>query len=202
MWPDSKRKAGDGPLSLRLIEIETPRADVPNVFLVTHLSAKELTDEQAAALYALRWGVEVVFRTVKQTLEGRVLRSRTPGRALAEAEWLVLSLWLLGALAVPAVRTRRKAASGWSPAASVKVVRRRMRHAHRSGGAWNKRLKSDLAACVIDRRPRHSPKQRFRHPRKKITRPPNPPEVRPATHEERLRYRQITAETHPLRLTA
>ena len=166
------------------------------------LSAEELTDEQAAALYALRWGVEVAFRTVKQTLEGRVLRSRTPERALAEAEWLVLSLWLLGALAVPAVRPDGHAASAWSPAASVKVVRKRMRHAARSGGAWNKRLEPDLAACVIDRRPRHAPKQRFRHPQKKVTRQPNPPEVRPATHEERLRYRQITAETHHLGLTA
>ena len=202
LWPKNARRAGEAPLSLRLIELETDRPDCPNVFLLTNLPAGELPDERAAALYKLRWGVEVGFRTLKQTLEGRTLRSRTPARALAEAEWLVLSLRLLGALAGPAVRSAGQKASAWSPAATVKAVRRRMRHAGRTGGRWATTLKADLAACAIDRRPRRAAKQRFRHPQKKIGRPPTAPEVRPAEPAERRRYKAILAQGWASTLTA
>ena len=197
LWPKTLRRAGEPPQSLRLIELETDRTDCPNLFLLTNLPAGELPDERAAALYELRWGVEVGFRTLKQTLEGRTLRSRTPRRASAEAEWLLLSLWLLGALSGPAVRSAGPAASAWSPAATVKVVRRRMRHADRAGGRWTKTLTADLAACVIDRRPRRAAKQRFRHPQKKIGRPPTPPEVRPAEPAERRGYKAILDQQRP-----
>ncbi|MFH5804653.1 IS4 family transposase [Alienimonas sp. DA493] len=202
LWPQNLRRAGETPLSLRLIELETDRSDCPNLFLLTNLPTAELSDAQAAELYKLRWGVEVGFRTLKQTLEGRTLRSRTPKRALAEAEWLVLSLWLLGALAAPAVRSAGKAASAWSPSATAKAVRRRMRFAERTGGRWTKTLRADLAACAIDRRPRRAAKQRFRHPQKKIGRPPTPPEVRPAEPAERRRYKAILAQGRGHTLTA
>ena len=202
LWPKNLRRAGEAPLSLRLIELGTDRADCPNLFLLTNLPAAELSDARAAKLYELRWGVEVGFRTLKQTLEGRTLRSRTPGRALAEAEWPVLSLWLLGALAGPAVRSAGKEASAWSPAGTAKVVRRRMRFADRSGGRWARGLTADLAACAIDRRPRRAAKQRFRHPQKKIGRPPTPPEVRPAEPAERRRYKAILARERSQTLTA
>ena len=164
LWPKNLRRAGGAPLSLRLIELETERSDCPNLFLSTNLPAAELNDARAAELYKLRWGVEVGFRTLKQTLEGRPLRSRTPERTLAEAEWLVLSLWLLGGLAAPALRSAGHASAAWSPAATAKAVRRRMRFAERIGGRWTKTLDDDLAACVIDRRPRRAAKRRFRHP--------------------------------------
>ena len=202
LWPKNLRRAGETPLSLRLIELGTDRADCPNLFLLTNLPAAELSDARAAKLYELRWGVEVGFRTLKQTLEGRTLRSRTPGRALAEAEWLALSLWLLGALAAPAMRSAGRATAAWSPAATAKAVRRRMRFAERIGGRWDKTLDDDLAACAIDRRPRRAAKQRFRHPQKKIGRPPTPPEVRPAEPSERRRYKAILAQNRDRTLTA
>ncbi len=202
LWPKNLRRAGESPLSLRLIEIETDRPDCPNLFLLTNLPAAELSDAQAAQLYKLRWSVEVGFRTLKQTLQGRTLRIPTPERALTEAEWLVLSLWLSGALAGPAVRSAGRAASAWSPAATVKVVRRRMRHADRTGGRWTKSLKTDLAVCSIDRRPRRAAKQRFRHPQKKVGRPPTPPQVRPAEPAEIRRYKTILTQNRNRTLTA
>ena len=206
LWPKNLRRAGEAPLSLRLIELETDRPDCPDLFLLTNLPAADLSDDRAAERYELRRGVEAGFRTLKQTLEGRTPRSRTPERALAEAEWLVLSLWLPGALAGPAVRSAGRsagrAASAWSPAATVEAVRRRMRHADRTGGRWTKTLTADLAACVIDRRPRRAAKQRFRHPQKKIGRPPTAPEVRPAEPAERQRYKAILTHQRLPTLTA
>ena len=197
-----RQKHATRPLSLRPVEIETDRPDCPNLYLLTNLPAAELSDARAAQLYKLRRGVEVGFRTLKQTSEGRTLRSRTPERALTEAEWPVLSLWLLGALAGPAVRSAGKDASAWSPAATVKVVRRRMRHVDRTGGRWTKSLKTDLTVCSIDRRPRRAAKQRFRHPQKKVGRPPTPPQVRPAEPAETRRYKAILAQNRNRTLTA
>lgn len=85
LWPEAHRKRGRPPLSLRLVEVETASPDTPNVFLLTNLPAEALPDGRAEALYRERWGVEVFFRSAKQTLESRTLKSRTPRLAPAEA---------------------------------------------------------------------------------------------------------------------
>lgn len=194
LWPQAHRKRGRPPLSLRLIEIETPRPGTPNVFLLTNLPAETLPDGEAEALYRERWGVEVFFRSAKQTLESRTLKSRTPGLARAEAEWLVLSVFLLGALAAQALAAVRTPPHRWSAAEAVRVVRRRMRHGHKRGGRWRGRLGRELAGCVVDRRPRRGPKRTRRHPAKKRDEPPRPPKVRPATARERRRSQRLAAE--------
>ena len=163
------------------------------MYLLTNLSAADLPDERAAALYRRRWGVEVFFRTAKQTLASRALRSRDPVRALCEAEWLMLSVLLLGLLSAGAIAAAGGAASSWSPARSLKTVRRRLRHAIRRGGRRTRRLKDELALCVIDRGRRHGPKRPRDRPQKKRDRPPRPPKLRPATPAERQRAQQLAA---------
>ena len=192
-WPEAKRRAGRPPLSLRRVEVETDRPDLPNAFLLTNLSAADLPDERAAALYRRRWGAEVFFRTAEQTLQSRSLRSRTPLRALCEAEWLIPSVLLLGLLTAGAVAAAGGEASAWSPARSLETVRRRLRHAVRRGGRWTRRLRDELAACVIDRRPRRGPKRPRDRPQKKHDRPPRPPKLRPATSTERQRAQDLAA---------
>lgn len=195
LWPEPHRKRGRPPLSLRLIEVETANPGTPNAFLLTNLRADALPDEGAGTLYRERWGVEVFFRSAKQTLDSRTLESRTPGLALAEAEWLVLSVFLLGALAVRVLAAGPTPPARWSAAAAARVVRHRMRHGRRRGGRWRRRLERDSAGCVVDRRPRHGPKRTRRRPGKKTDQPPLPPKVRPATARERRRAKQLTAGT-------
>ena len=53
------------------------------MWLLTNvLDEQQLTAEQAVQLYQIRWGVELQFRTIKQTFGRRKLRSRCPERAL------------------------------------------------------------------------------------------------------------------------
>ena len=191
LWPEAERDRP--PVSLRQIEIETDRPDVPNVFLLTDLSAADLPDERAADLYRRRWGVEVFFRTAEQTLQSRSLRSRNPDRALCEAERLILSVLLPGLLTAGAVDAAGGAPASWPPAASLRVVRRRVREASRRGRQWSRRIVGELAACVIDRRPRRGPKRPRGRPQKKHDRPPRPPKLRPATPTERQRAQELTA---------
>src|SRR4051794_9471661 len=56
----------------------------------------ETTRGQDGALYRQRWGIEVFYRSCKQTLERRRCLSRTPETCQAEVQWLLLGVWLLG----------------------------------------------------------------------------------------------------------
>ena len=171
---------------------------MPNVslltdLLLTDLSAADLPDEPAAALYRRRRGVEAFFRTAEQTLGSRPLRSRDPRRAPCEAEWPILSVLLPGRSTAGAVAAGGGEASGRSPARGLKTVRRRLRHATRRGGRRARRPAAELAACVIDRRPRPGPKRPRDRPQKKRDRPPRPPKLRPATPAERRRAQELAA---------
>ncbi len=71
------------------------------MWLLTNvLDEEQLTVEQAIELYKIRWGVELQFRTIKQTFGRRQLRSRNPERALVELDWSLLGLWLIQLFAV------------------------------------------------------------------------------------------------------
>jgi hypothetical protein len=202
VWPPAARRQGEPPLRLRLIELATPREDTPNVFLLTNLSEEELSDEEAAAMYHERWGLEVSYRTLKQVFERAGLRSRTPEMVLAEMDWLLLGTFLLGALALGSQPPRKRSQTAWSPAKTLEQVRRRIRYGDRRGGRWSKRIDKDLRACVIDRAPRHGPKSTRAHPQKKHQKPPAPPKVRPATQAERQQAQKFRGQQHPNQFTA
>src|SRR5262249_12588323 len=72
-----------------------------SVSLVTNvLDQRKLSDRMAIQLYRKRWGVELQFRTIKQTFKRRELRSRNPSRALVELDWSLVGLWLIQLFAV------------------------------------------------------------------------------------------------------
>ena len=64
------------------------------------LSERELPMRQAGQLYRLRWGVELQFRTLKQTFRRSKLRSRTPENAVVELHWSLVGLSLVQLFAV------------------------------------------------------------------------------------------------------
>ena len=77
-WPDAAARQGQPPLLLRHLHL---RIGQRRMHLVTNvLDEKALTDAEAIRLYQLRWGIELQFRTMKQTFGRRKLRSRTPAR--------------------------------------------------------------------------------------------------------------------------
>ena len=78
-WPDHASRQGRPPLVLRLLELQVGKCKMS---LVTNvLDPKELSNAEAVRLCRLRWGIELQFRTVKQTFSRQKLRSRTPDRA-------------------------------------------------------------------------------------------------------------------------
>ena len=97
-WPDTAAKKKQPPLVLRLLHFQLGRCQI---YLVTNvLNQERLSDAQATRLYQLRWGIELQFRTLKQTFGRRKLRSKTPERAKVELDWSLIGLWMIQLLAV------------------------------------------------------------------------------------------------------
>jgi hypothetical protein len=97
-WPDKVARKKQPPLVLRLLQCQVGRCQVS--LLTNVLRDEQLSDQEAIRLYKMRWGVELQFRTVKQTFGRRKLRSRTPQRAYVELDWSLMGLWLIQLFAI------------------------------------------------------------------------------------------------------
>lgn len=126
-WPDKIARRGQPPLVLRLLNLQVGRR---KMWLVTNvLDAKELSETEAVELYRLRWGIELQFRTVKQTFGRNKLRSRTPDRALVELDWALLGLWLIQLFAIKEQIELGEVPEGCSASLAIRVIRSMMANA-------------------------------------------------------------------------
>jgi hypothetical protein len=88
-WPRAMR-GKELPLRLRLVKV---RIGKTKVYLLTSvLDATKLTAAQMVKFYKLRWGIEVEFRGLKQTLDRAKLRCRNDQRLLAELDWSIMAM--------------------------------------------------------------------------------------------------------------
>ncbi len=186
------------PLVLRLIVLRHGKQDV---YLLTDvLDPAQLADAEAATWFGIRWGEEVFFRSFKQTLQRCRLLSRTAARCLAEAQWTLLGLWLLGLMT-----TWRLGSAGIDPlefsvARARDAVRQALRDRRPRRGARS--LDAALRAAVKDGYVRHGSKAAHDYPRKKREKPPGPPEIKSATEAEVKRARKLPPPEIPFRWTA
>ena len=180
LWPVRHRPRR--PQVLRLVRIETGRQTV--CLLTSVLDASRLSDAAVAQLYRQRWGVEVCYRSLKQTLGGRKMRSAGPAAAAAELDWTLAGLAMLGAMAVESQGPRAATPSRWSPARALRTVRRWMdrRWTRRPAGG----LRGALRQAVMDAYVRLGAKAARDWPHKKRQRPPGEPQIRTARRDERL----------------
>jgi Transposase DDE domain len=180
LWPEEHHQNAP-PVVLRLLVLQR---DKQKMYLVTNVFSEEaLTAEQAAFFYEMRWGVEVFYRSCKQTMDKRRLLSRTPPTCKAELHWVVLSLWLLGAMSVSAIIERGGAPLSWSVALARKQLRAAMRAALK-GSRRSSNLSAQLANAVKDTYERHGSKKAHAWPHKKKEKPPGAPKIRSAKAAE------------------
>lgn len=164
VWPDSAARNNQPPLVLRLIHLKNERGDI---YLLTNvLNSRSLSDAMASRLYTLRWGIELQFRTLKQTFRRRTLRSRTPQRACAELEWSLIGLWMIHLFAVKEQVNIGEPPSQTSVAMAIQVVRTILFlwcEVPKEGAD----LRTQLQNAVVDNYERHSSKQGRYRPHKK-----------------------------------
>jgi hypothetical protein len=182
LWPHEHR---DGrPLVLRLICRGSGQG---KVFLLTNLPKEQLSPEQAGRLYRARWGIEVYYRTLKQTLKRRKMLSGTPDLAQRELAWTLMGLWLLGLLGVDALIQSRQSPCRLSAATALRVMRKALQ------GRSCQRLDRALAYAVKDEYVRRGSKASRNWPDKKHDSPPKAPKMRQATPAERQEAQRLYA---------
>jgi hypothetical protein len=185
LWP--RRNAHEPPLTLRLI---ARRQGTKKMFLVTNvLDKKALPDKSVGVLYEMRWGVEVFYRSLKQTLEKRKMLSHSPEAAKCELTWTMYGLWLLGLMSVSKILARRKDPLRWSVAGSRDRVRQSMRLV--LTGRWDRALLKDLGWALKDDYVRRGSKKARDWPHKKNEGPPGAPKIQSATAEQRAAAQQV-----------
>lgn len=183
LWPE--RFTSRPPLVLRLIR-------VGQVCLVTNvLDPRRLSTRAAAEWYRRRWGLEVAFRSLKQTLERRRVRSGTAPHARLELDFAVLGLWMLALLGVRAIAAAGHAAIRLSLAAALTAVRAAM---HRP--ASDRWLRGRLRRAVRDDHRRRAPKTAWRWPHKKRPPVPGQPRLTAATPPQISLAKALRTRSH------
>jgi len=184
LWPEydrrtQTRRQRNAPMVLRLIRVH--QQGKKTIYLLTNVADEsKLSLVSARMLYTMRWGVEVFFRSLKQQLQHRKLRSKAPTQATLELHWAVVGIWMLGLLAV-----KRVVEAGHDPLSfSVALALYCLRLAAQTTAADRFPLGEQLAAGLKDTYVRHGSKNSRPWPRRKKTRPPGAPSVRLATPVE------------------
>lgn len=193
LWPEKQRKRGRAPLALRLIRLHDGRKDM--CLLTNVLDSRKLSDQQAAKFYRLRWGLELWYRAMKQTMRRRKLASTAPVQAALELRWAVVALACLGLLQVRALLEQGATCGGTcqgasrgnphraSVAGALKVVRAIMRQPNRRFRR-HQQLSRRLSQAVRDTYERKAPKAARDWPHPKKQQPPGNPNLRPASGME------------------
>jgi hypothetical protein len=182
LWPDYAARKQQPPLVLRLVVAHNGRHPI---YLVTSLLKTACSDSQILELYARRWGIELFYRTFKQTFGRRKLRSTTPANAEVEMQWSLLGLWAMSLYALVQAMKRGVEPRRLS-AAQLLLAFRRMLRDYRHPVERGRSLCELLGEAVIDGYIRQHKSSR-NYPRKKRESPPGKPQIVTANKSQRQR---------------
>jgi hypothetical protein len=172
LWPDEKQKKNLEPLVLRLVTLIDGRNRKMHL-LTNILDCSVLSDKMASEIYTRRWLVELMYRSLKQTMARRKMLSDSPRHAEVELDWSVTGMWVLALMNHEAIGATDRP----SVAAALRAVRAAM--AGRRGS-----LRTRLEKAVQDKYSRTGSKKARHWPHKKKEKPPGSPKARKATEAE------------------
>ena len=200
-WPEAVRRCHQPPLELRLVKVRVGKTWM--WMLTSVVDPRRLSDEQIVKLYGMRWGIEVEFRGLKQTLDRAKLRCRNDRRLLAEMNWSIMAMAVVELFALKEqlqpTRPKPKAALATgdprkrSLAGAMRALRYCLNHLAEAPQA-HRDLRLRLRQAVTDDYVRGSAK-RARHRRLNPDKKPlGDPHVRRLTPQEKT---QLQALEHP-----
>jgi hypothetical protein len=181
LWPENK-KASQPPIMLRLIVLKREKKRI--YFVTSILSSKTMSDQQLLDIAKRRWGVEVFFRSWKQTFDKRKLRSGKCEHALIELDWALIGLW--GICLLAQMHNRDLPPRKVSVANALRAVRRPMRSPESRPELRNELFELLSRARIDDyhrRRPKASRQLHCKKKRKKV----GTPIIKLATAHQRKR---------------
>ena len=185
-WPDYVMKSGQPPLLLRLITLHNGKSTI-------HLVTNELdmTSELACDLYKQRWGIEVFFRSVKQSCQRSKLHCQTPQNVLSELNWTLLGLWAALFLGKQTLAETGEPIERLSPVKASRAFERTIAAIHLQ--ARNTALLVDLLshAVIADESHRTSSNQSRHSPRKRKRKPCGAPILKSPSKSQQQAARKL-----------
>jgi hypothetical protein len=193
-WPKGKINSGEPPLRLRLVKVKVGKT---NMWMLTSvLDRKKLSKKQIIRFYKMRWGIEVEFRGLKQTIDKHKLRCRNSDRLLVELDWSIRAMAVAELLAlrqqIPAEDD--DSIDDYDPidrslAETMRALRNSMRNI-------NKRPKPEegllhqLSQALVQRYDNRTDKRSRYRPKNPDKKPLGDPTIRKMTAEERRKLRK------------
>lgn len=195
-WPEADMKAGKPPLTLRLVRIKLGKTQM--WMLTSVVRESKLSKAAIIKLYKKRWGIEVEFRGLKQTLDRAKLRCRDAHRLLVELDWALMGQTMA---ILQALRAQLDPEGASSPDAQLRLTEKRslasvMREIRRTLKQLTPKektlpsLTSRLRQAVTDDYERSSSKKARYRPPNKDKKPLGEPKVRQLSKKQRLKLEQ------------
>jgi hypothetical protein len=197
-WPLTAQQAKLPPLRLRLVRV---RIGTQRMWMLTNvLQPKRLSLNQIVTLYKMRWGIEVEFRGLKQTLDRGKLQCRTGQRLLVELHWSILAMAVaeLFALKEQLAVTGNREAGQHPPdpkkrslANTIRALRFCLTHL-KDTPEPDEDIRSQLRRAVTDSYVRTSSKRARYRPPNPDKKPLGDPKIRRLTPEETKKLNALT----------
>jgi hypothetical protein len=195
-WPKAMMQAGQPPLRLRLVQLRIGKTKA--WMLTSVLDAARLSAQQMVKLYKMRWGIEIEFRGLKQTLDCGKLCCRNDQRLLAELHWSIMAMAVAELLALKeqlSARQRKSASDEYIPvkrslAQTIRTLRHCLSNLHEIPPP-NQDLRTKLREAVTDSYKRTTSKRARYRPPNPDKKPLGNPNVRRLTRHENKKFKDL-----------
>jgi hypothetical protein len=197
-WPNAMMRSNQPPLRLRLVK--TCLGKTTAWMLTSVLNPAKLTNKQLIRFYKMRWGVEVEFRGLKQTLDRARLRCHNSQRLLVELNWSIMAMAVAELFALKEQLSGRGRQAGEasqfpdpvkrSLAMTMRAIRRCIRHPHKVPPPKDV-LQRALQKAVTDSYQRKASKRARYVPPNPDKKPLGDPKLRKITDDERRNLRRL-----------
>jgi hypothetical protein len=200
-WPKDKMHSGDPPLRLRLLHVKVGKTKM--WMLTSVLNRSQLGKKQIVRFYKMRWGIEVEFRGLKQTIDKHKLRCRNSDRLLVELDWSIRGMAFAELIAlreqIPASKRTGKPDEDYDPrdrslANTMRALRECMRNLNKYYDPEDG-LMFKLSQAKVQRYENHTDKRARYRPKNPDKKPLGDPAVRKMTAEEREKLRKYQPTT-------
>jgi hypothetical protein len=200
-WPKGQMNSGQPPLRLRLVQVKVGKTKM--WMLTSVLDRKKLTNKQIIRYYKLRWGIEVEFRGLKQTIDKHTLRCRNSDRLLVELDWSIRAMAVAELLAlreqVGAAEADNDDEASYDPkdrslANTMRALRKCMRNLAKYS-TLEDGLMCELSKALVQRYDNRTDKRARYRPKNPDKKPLGEPKVRRLNALERRKLTKHNAST-------
>ena len=200
-WPKGKMNSGARPLRLRLVKVKIGTTTM--WMLTSVLDRKKLPHRKIIKYYKMRWGVEVEFRGLKQTIDKRSLRCRNSDRVYIELDWSIRAMAFAELIAlreqIPNNDERQvKPKQDYdtkdrSLANTMRALRQSMRNLNKYAVPGSDLL-SLLSGATVQKYDNHTDKRARYRPKNSDKKPLGEPIIRKLKRQEREKLRKLNSQ--------